>query len=240
MSTNTDRAGVARRAATARAREFVAAQRDTPTGHRAAGSAGGVMPHHDFATDPDSWTGQDTYPDGWGGELRKGRRDRCPAPDGQRPTVGRRMVGPVESGGSGSGSLPTPADSCAGPLPGLSGHPGGTGGADGVRPPAGQPAGDPVPVLFTPTQAADLLQVPESWLRRRAARRLVPCTFLGKHLRFSRANLDQIVTAAARPATTSQRAAPDTGAVPRRRGRPRARPRVYRPDPGTRPHSPGG
>src|SRR5687768_652395 len=58
---------------------------------------------------------------------------------------------------------------------------------DGFRPVAGQVAGDAAPLLFTPSQAAQLLQVRESWLRRRAARRLVPCTFLGKHLRFSRA-----------------------------------------------------
>jgi excisionase family DNA binding protein len=80
--------------------------------------------------------------------------------------------------------------------------------------------------LFTPTQAAELLQVPESWLRRRAARRLVPCTFLGKHLRFSRANLDQILADAARPATTNPRTTSGTGAPPRRRGRPRSRART--------------
>jgi hypothetical protein len=33
-------------------------------------------------------------------------------------------------------------------------------------------------MLYTPAQAAALLQVPESWLRRRAAARQVPCTFL--------------------------------------------------------------
>jgi excisionase family DNA binding protein len=94
-------------------------------------------------------------------------------------------------------------------------------------------------MLFTPTQAAELLQVPESWLRRRAARRLVPCTFLGKHLRFSRANLDQILADAARPATINPRAASGTSAAPRRRGRPPARARidVRRPDPGKRTHS---
>jgi hypothetical protein len=57
------------------------------------------------------------------------------------------------------------------------------------------------PVLYTPAEAAHLLRVRESWLRRRAAARLVPCTFLGKHLRFSPTDLATIVTAAARPAT---------------------------------------
>ncbi len=51
-------------------------------------------------------------------------------------------------------------------------------------------------LLYTPEQAAALLQVPESWLRRRAAARGVPWSFLGKHLRFSRADLDAIVAAA--------------------------------------------
>ncbi|WP_404800371.1 hypothetical protein [Actinomadura rudentiformis] len=34
-----------------------------------------------------------------------------------------------------------------------------------------------------------------SWLRRKAAARAIPCTFLGKHLRFSRADLEAIITA---------------------------------------------
>ena len=56
-----------------------------------------------------------------------------------------------------------------------------------------------VQVLFTPAQAAAQLQVRESWLRRRAARRAVPCTFLGKHLRFSQDDIKQIAAAAAQP-----------------------------------------
>lgn len=69
--------------------------------------------------------------------------------------------------------------------------------------------GASAPELFTPAQAAALLKVPESWLRRRAARHQVPCTMLGKHLRFSTANLDQIVADAARPAA-AQTAQPQT------------------------------
>jgi len=41
------------------------------------------------------------------------------------------------------------------------------------------------PFLYTPEEAAKILKVLASWLRRRAAARLIPCTFLGKHLRFS-------------------------------------------------------
>jgi excisionase family DNA binding protein len=40
-------------------------------------------------------------------------------------------------------------------------------------------------VLYTPAEAAARLAVPESWLRRKAGQRLIPCTKLGKHLRFS-------------------------------------------------------
>jgi excisionase family DNA binding protein len=56
------------------------------------------------------------------------------------------------------------------------------------------------PLLYTPAQAAQRLQVRESWLRKKAAAREVPCTFLGKHLRFSTADLAAIVDACARAA----------------------------------------
>lgn len=48
-------------------------------------------------------------------------------------------------------------------------------------------------LLYTPAQAAELLAVKESWLRRKAGRRTIPCTFLGKHLRFSDENLRTII-----------------------------------------------
>lgn len=93
--------------------------------------------------------------------------------------------------------------------------------AAGFQPVAGQVAGDAAPLLFTPSQAAQLLQVRESWLRRRAARRLVPCTFLGKHLRFSRADLDAIAADAAHPparnANTGPRGRARTGVKRRTR-----------------------
>lgn len=54
-------------------------------------------------------------------------------------------------------------------------------------------------LLLTPAQAAEVLQVRESWLRRRAAERRVPCCFVGKHLRFSRADLEAIVAEGVRP-----------------------------------------
>src|SRR5690348_14473764 len=44
-------------------------------------------------------------------------------------------------------------------------------------------------LLYTPAEAARRLRVRESWLRKKAAARLVPCTHLGRHLRFSPADL---------------------------------------------------
>jgi excisionase family DNA binding protein len=74
------------------------------------------------------------------------------------------------------------------------------------------PAG---PLLYTPAEAAQLLKIRESWLRKKAAARQVPCTFLGKHLRFSPTDLTAIIAAAAQPA----------GRRPRRRGAPTVRDR---------------
>ncbi|MHA4950613.1 helix-turn-helix domain-containing protein [Micromonospora sp. SD19] len=72
------------------------------------------------------------------------------------------------------------------------------------------------PRLYTPAEAAARLCVPESWLRRRAGRRQIPCTFLGKHLRFSAADLAAIIAAAAQAPTgrrTTRRRQP-TGDLP--------------------------
>jgi excisionase family DNA binding protein len=67
--------------------------------------------------------------------------------------------------------------------------------------PSGRPAADGDALLYTPAEAAQRLRVRESWLRKKAAARQVPCTFLGKHLRFSPADLAAIVAASVRPAT---------------------------------------
>lgn len=47
--------------------------------------------------------------------------------------------------------------------------------------------------LYTPSEAAQLLRLRESWLRRKASLRQIPCTFLGKHLRFTNEDLEEIV-----------------------------------------------
>jgi hypothetical protein len=50
------------------------------------------------------------------------------------------------------------------------------------------------------------LRVRESWLRTKAARRAVPCTFLGKHLLFSDEDIAQIMADGKRqPVTTRER-----------------------------------
>ena len=57
-------------------------------------------------------------------------------------------------------------------------------------------------VLYTPAQAAELLAVKESWLRRKVGQRAIPCTFLGKHLRFSAHDLRAITALGAQPVAT--------------------------------------
>jgi|SRR5579859_7235222 len=99
---------------------------------------------------------------------------------------------------------------------------------EGVSTDAAGSSGAHMPVLYTPAEAALLLKVRESWLRRKAATRQVPCTFLGKHLRFSPTDLAAIITAAAQPAV---------GRRPRRRA-PTVRDRDLPPTPDRSVHPP--
>lgn len=59
--------------------------------------------------------------------------------------------------------------------------------------------------LHTPMEAAAILKVRESWLRTKAAARAIPCTFVGKHLRFSDGDIAEIMNAGARQPVTSRR-----------------------------------
>ena len=59
--------------------------------------------------------------------------------------------------------------------------------------------------LHTPAEAAKILKVRESWLRTKAAARAIPCTFLGKHLRFSDDDIAQIMAEGARKPMTRRR-----------------------------------
>jgi excisionase family DNA binding protein len=52
--------------------------------------------------------------------------------------------------------------------------------------------------LHTPAEASEILNIRESWLRHKAAARAIPCTFVGKHLRFSDDDIAQIVAQGAR------------------------------------------
>ena len=80
-------------------------------------------------------------------------------------------------------------------------------GADIVAAPEPvEPVGGDRRLLCTPAEAAQLLAIPESWLRRKAAARVIPCTFLGKHLRFSAADLAAITSAGAQSPRTRARA----------------------------------
>jgi excisionase family DNA binding protein len=67
------------------------------------------------------------------------------------------------------------------------------------------------PQLHTPAEAARILKVPESWLRKKAAARVIPCTFVGKHLRFSDEDIAEIVQAGARRPASRTRRSPHGG-----------------------------
>jgi hypothetical protein len=52
-----------------------------------------------------------------------------------------------------------------------------------------------------PGRGSENLEGRESWLRTKAAARAIPCTFLGKHLRFSDIDIAQIKAKGARKPT---------------------------------------
>lgn len=52
--------------------------------------------------------------------------------------------------------------------------------------------------LHTVAETAQILKVRESWLKTKASARLVPCTFVGKHLRFSDDDIAEIMRVGAR------------------------------------------
>ena len=60
--------------------------------------------------------------------------------------------------------------------------------------------------LHTAAEAAEILTVRESWLKAKAAARIIPCTFVGKHLRFSDDDIAEIMNSGARrPVTPASR-----------------------------------
>ncbi len=58
--------------------------------------------------------------------------------------------------------------------------------------------------LHTVADAAAILKVRESWLKTKASARLIPCTFVGKHLRFSDGDIAEIMRAGARQPVASR------------------------------------
>jgi hypothetical protein len=58
--------------------------------------------------------------------------------------------------------------------------------------------------LHTAAEAAMILKVRESWLKTKAAARLIPCTFVGKHLGFSDDDIAAIMKAGARQPITAR------------------------------------
>jgi hypothetical protein len=67
--------------------------------------------------------------------------------------------------------------------------------------------------LHTAAEAARVLKVRESWLKTKAAARLIPCTFIGKHLRFSDDDIAEIMRAGARQPVSSRQLRPHGGTV---------------------------
>jgi hypothetical protein len=58
--------------------------------------------------------------------------------------------------------------------------------------------------LHTVAEAAGILKVRESWLKTKASARLIPCTFVGKHLRFSYDDIAEIMRIGSRQPVTSR------------------------------------
>jgi hypothetical protein len=77
-------------------------------------------------------------------------------------------------------------------------------GISGLLPTPEENPAPPTLLLYTADQAAALLQVRSSWLKRKATARAIPCRFLGKHLRFSPDDLTAIADLAAQPNASSR------------------------------------
>jgi Helix-turn-helix domain len=62
--------------------------------------------------------------------------------------------------------------------------------------------------LHTAAEAAKILKIRESWLKTKASARLIPCTFVGKHLRFSDDDIAEIMRVGARQPISSREPRP--------------------------------
>jgi excisionase family DNA binding protein len=59
--------------------------------------------------------------------------------------------------------------------------------------------------LLTTEEAAKVLCVSYSWLKKAAQRREVPCTHIGRAVRFSRTHLEEIIAAGESPPLENRR-----------------------------------
>ncbi|WP_133909207.1 helix-turn-helix domain-containing protein [Actinophytocola oryzae] len=132
-------------------------------------------PRHPRASSPTHETPPTTSPEQTSGSATEGDQ----AISHGRPVRDLGRVAPTASTEEGSGGA---ADTRCTDLPG---------------------AGVTAPLLYTAEQAATLLQVRPSWLRRKAAARAVPCRFVGKHLRFSHTDIETIAENSATPSRHS-------------------------------------
>lgn len=142
----------------------------------------------------------------------RARKKPIPARTGEAPTIAASEAPPVlstasvlehEAGSRTSPLMATPPGADAGQA--QSSH----SDEAAVAPGQVQTGSDPgfpgpdaevgVPRLYTPEQAAQLLQVPASWLRKRAAADAIAHTRIGRHLRFSTADLRALVHAGQHP-----------------------------------------
>lgn len=69
--------------------------------------------------------------------------------------------------------------------------------------------------LFTIPEAANILKVPEGWLRKKVSARVVVCTRLGKHVRFTHDQLLELIAANESPVEAT--AVQSNGLSPRAR-----------------------
>jgi excisionase family DNA binding protein len=67
--------------------------------------------------------------------------------------------------------------------------------------------------LMTISEAAEVLNVPEGWLRKKVSAGAVPFTRLGKHVRFSHDHLDRLIASGEAP--TCQERPATSGISPR-------------------------
>jgi hypothetical protein len=60
------------------------------------------------------------------------------------------------------------------------------------------------PTMSNGTAQAAILCVSHSWLKKAAQRREVPCTHIGRAVRFSRTHLEEIIAAGEKPPIQTQ------------------------------------